>query len=431
MSNGGFPSRYTGDEDAAKIYADMAPKAGGIGAGTLVQKATDAGYRGGIDGTPGVKIFAHAIGGAAANANGAIQSLEASPWTFGLHDPVADATLPPIKYRDPLKLWPDSPEGTVTQVIAGPKCHKTNFIMQQMFHLMRSGGARVLMLALEGGYGVRTMRLKALAAHNDFALADLRGRFQVANIKSGGMFDLSDPDCVGAFVAWLKGSVWTDVVIDTQHRAAGALEENSATDARRLWNAVEFIRHQARCNVVLAHHQGKDASKGGRGSSADLASVDQQIELSFDRGTMTVTAKVTARKDGVDGFAVPFKVLQPNEAAVPILEPISAAEFDALTVVQDRITPAAIGAALKEMKCIGRDHACTTRVLASQMLVMRDELPKDAERAEKAIANLQNRLLERAVKDRRIAPYGRKDGGHRTAPWVWYLPGAEGEDSDV
>src|SRR3569833_3503558 len=138
------------------------------------------------------------------------------------------------------------------------------------------------MLSLEGGYGVRTMRLKALAGFYSHSLVDLIGRFQIAKVVEGGMFDLSSPACVAAFIAFLEQGNWTDVIIDTQHRAAGSLDENSATDARKLWNAVERIRGCANVNVILVHHKGKDSTKGARGSSADLASVDQQIEVNFD-----------------------------------------------------------------------------------------------------------------------------------------------------
>jgi hypothetical protein len=62
-----------------------------------------------------------------------------SGWKFGVHDAEADAALAPITYRDALKLWPDSPGKTVTQVIAPPKCHKTNWIMADLFRLTLDG----------------------------------------------------------------------------------------------------------------------------------------------------------------------------------------------------------------------------------------------------------------------------------------------------
>jgi hypothetical protein len=426
---GNYPVRYNGPEPVDQVLATMPPKEDGIGPGSIARLAMEAGWKGTLSPSPRAQeifgSFAQQI------MDDEVGGANDAKWRFATCDPVADANAPPISYRDDNKLWPNSPERTVTQVIAGAKCHKTNWIMAEMFRLMRNASARVLMLPLEGAYGVRTARLKALAEYYSVPLADLRGRFQVAKVTTGGMFDLSDPECTAGFASWVKGK-WDCVLIDTQHRAAGRLEENSATDARTLWNAVEGIRRGGDCDVTLLHHTGKDTSKGGRGSSADLASVDQQIELTFDRASMTVAAKVTARKDGPDGFTVPFKVYQPSPNAVPILLPISTVEFESLVARQDRITPDMIGAALREMECVGRTKAVTTHALAFQILQTLDAMPTDAEAAEKAVNSLRNRILERAAKDTRIAAYGQKDGQHRTASWFWYLPeGGREEWSDV
>lgn len=415
------PSKYTSDEDCEKIYDDMMPKAGGIGPGTLVNKAREAGYP---DHRPASETFK---GYLATHQSAPVAIEMPDEWSFGFHDPVADAERAPITYRDEHKLWPDSPDKTVTQVIAKPKHHKTNFIMGQLFDLAIKGKARVGMLALEGAYGVRTMRLKALAKHYNVPLIGLRDQFRIVDTSKAGTFDLSDPACVTAIAYFAKVNGLTDLFIDTQHRAAGGLDENSATDARVLWNAVELIRKHANVNVILAHHMGKDASKGGRGSSADLASVDQQIELTFDRSNMTVAAKVTARKDGPDDFTVRFKVIQPHENAVPILEPMSAEEFQAQAASQDQFAAQAISAALVEMECVGRARACTSQVLMHQVLSQRGDLPADPEQSQKVVANAVRRLQERVKDDARLQAYGRREGPGKTARWLWYLPETDTE----
>lgn len=341
-------------------------------------------------------------------------------WRFELYDPVVDASLPPVTYRDDRNLWPDSPGKTVTQIIADPKCHKTNWIMAEAFQLVLTGKARVLMLSLEGGYGVRSMRLKALADHHAIAPAELRGRFQVVKIVEGGIFDLSDPSCVQAFIAFIRDGGWTDVVIDTQHRAAGSLDENSATDARKLWNAVERIRSLGGVNVTLVHHKGKDGAKGGRGSSADLASVDQQIELSFERTAMIVTARVTARKDGIDGFSVPSKVYLSAEKSVPILIPITSAEFETMSERTDVLREHRVVSALRNLGCIG-EKSCSSKELSVGILKEggREEIgtPSTAE-----IARLADQLTKGAPKRPWLTKYRRKSGNLRQASWRWALP---------
>ena len=396
--------------------------------GALVNLARECGYDGPSDSVSAAETFAPYLATLAheePEKNSAVLRDVPGEWAFGLRDPVADADLPPITYRDRNRLWPDSPAKTVSQVIAEPKHHKTNWVMAELFRLAiaaMTNETRVLMLALEGAYGVRTMRLKALAQHYHIPLADLRGRFQIVEIKSGGMFDMSNPECVITFADFVKAGGWTDVFIDTQHRSAGALEENSATDARLFWNAVEVLRHRGNCNVVLAHHKGKSPGKDGRGSSADKASVDQLIELDFDRSTMTVAAKVTARKDGVDGFEVPFKVHQASEHSVPILEVITASEAAALVAAKETYTGPAVASVLAALEVVGQSRAVQSRVLVQEILVRRRELPEDATLSEKAINNGVKRLQEAVKKDARLQAYGRKEGTGTTAPWLWYLP---------
>ena len=240
------------------------------------------------------------------------------------------------------------------------------------------------------------------------------------------MFDLSDPNCVAALAAWLKATGTTDLVIDTQFRAAGRLEENSATDARILWNAVEYIRRVADCNVVLLHHTGKDAARGGRGSSADFGAVDQLLELTRDRTAGTLDVKVAGRKDGPDGFTVTYKAPQSDEDGSPVLVPLSAADADKLKGNGERISQPAVGGALASMNCRGREHACTTYVLAEQMLRRQGRLPDDPLKAERAARSFANRLMERAAVDGSpICGYCDKDGEHRNAPWVWFLPASD------
>src|SRR5690242_15291655 len=85
------------------------------------------------------------------------------------------------------------------------------------------------------------------------------------------------------------------------------------------------------CNVTLLHHIGKDESRGGRGSSADEAAVDQVLELSSDKKTLTASINVRARKDGEDGFSVGFKIVSAGSSNVPILIPIDNEEYRQLS----------------------------------------------------------------------------------------------------
>lgn len=361
-------------------------------------------------------------------------------FNYSLRDPVADAARPPITYRDPGRLWPDSPGGTVTQLISGPKKHKTNLILAEKVRLMLTG-ARVLILPLEGQYGITTQRIPALVEYNgaefdklrgaQTGLEYLRGRFQVADVPG---FALDNSDSVDALIKFANDTGqraglggWTDIVIDTQHRAAGSLEENSATDARILWNAVEHIRHGVthdggkRCNITLLHHVGKDESRGGRGSSADEAAVDQVLELKSDKKTLTASVYVKARKDEEDGFTVPFKITSAGASGVPILIPITDEEYRQLSGADDPYSNTKIGAALTELKAVGSAHAVKTHALAVELLRQWGELPKDAAEQEAKARSVGNRLAEK-IKKGLYRGYVAHAGGEPVKPYSWSLP---------
>lgn len=364
----------------------------------------------------------------------------AQKYAYTLRDPVSDASRPPITYRDAAHLWPDSPGGTVTQLIAGAKNHKTNFILAEMFRLMLRG-ARVLIVPLEGQYGVTTRRIPALADYygsdlericgDQSRLEYLRGRFQVASVPG---FALDDNASVDALVAsankWadeigLGG--WTDLVIDTQHRAAGGLEENSATDARRLWNAVERIRRGIKrdgdklCNVTLLHHKGKDETKGGRGSSADEAAVDQLLELKSDKTTRTAVVTVRARKDGEDAIKAHLQIVSAGSDAVPVLVPLSGEQYRQLSRVDDAYAEGKIGAALSDLKAFGEAHAVKTNEIAAALLGLWGDLSKDKAQRKKKEKSVSARLAEK-VRAGRFQAYLVRAGGEPVKPYQWYLP---------
>lgn len=109
--------------------------------GALVNLAREGGYDGPSDSLTTEERFKEYLATLPhdADENGEGVQEASGAWTFGLHDPVSDADLPPVTYRDRHRLWPDSPGKVVTQVIAGPKEHKTNWIMAELFRLAIAG----------------------------------------------------------------------------------------------------------------------------------------------------------------------------------------------------------------------------------------------------------------------------------------------------
>jgi hypothetical protein len=101
----------------------------------------------------------------------------------------------------------------------------------------------------------------------------------------GEALDLSNIKAVAAFVEFLKtlmhktGENVVLIVFDTLARSIGLLDENCAASMTRVVQTAEWIAGSLNTHVMLVHHTGKDADRGGRGSSALRAAVDTEICL--------------------------------------------------------------------------------------------------------------------------------------------------------
>lgn len=69
------------------------------------------------------------------------------------------------------------------------------------------------------------------------------------------------------------------VVFDTLARSIGDLDENSSSAMTEVASAAERIARSLDAHVMLVHHTGKDADRGGRGSSALRGAVDTEVCL--------------------------------------------------------------------------------------------------------------------------------------------------------
>lgn len=97
------------------------------------------------------------------------------------------------------------------------------------------------------------------------------------------------------------------VVIDTLNRVFGGGAENDPGDMGAFLGNVQRISEQTGGVVIVAHHVGKDAAKGGRGHSSLLGAVDSQI-LIERQDDDTRTATVSKLRDGADGQQIAFKL---------------------------------------------------------------------------------------------------------------------------
>ncbi|OXC87812.1 hypothetical protein BMR85_028390 [Achromobacter sp. KAs 3-5] len=166
-------------------------------------------------------------------------------------------------------------------------------------------GRGVLYVAAEGGDPIRKMFQGWKAGHPGL---EPDARIRLRDAASGHGFSLTDASVYGVedlkrdYEAYGSPAL---IVIDPQADVTQGIDENSKALADALRPLQKFA-HEVGCFVLLVHHTGKDASKGARGSSAQRAMMDVQIE--FGKGSGKDTRLMTFQK--VKGEELPDKPYQ-------------------------------------------------------------------------------------------------------------------------
>ena len=88
--------------------------------------------------------------------------------------------------------------------------------------------------------------------------------------------------------------------------AASGLDENSTRDMGLAVEAAEQVKEAFGCSVVLVHHEGKDSSKGMRGSLALRGGIETALHVVKDDTTRNVTVWPQRQKDGDPGKPLVF-----------------------------------------------------------------------------------------------------------------------------
>jgi hypothetical protein len=154
----------------------------------------------------------------------------------------------------------------------------------------------VVYLVLEGEAGIRN-RVEAWTRQNGRPLpADLYVVLQG--------FKLTDDRDIRDIAAVVPaGAV---VVIDTQNRAAPAIDENSSRDMGAIIEGAKRLQELVSGMVVLVAHTGKDATKGPRGHSSQIPALDAAIEVTRNGDYREWRAEKV--KDGRDGARHGFRL---------------------------------------------------------------------------------------------------------------------------
>lgn len=157
------------------------------------------------------------------------------------------------------------------------------------------------------------------------------------------------------------------VIIDTLARFMGGLDESSAKDCMVATAALERIKDQLQCSVLVLHHTGKDVNRGARGSQALLGNFDAQHEIVRAEGTTGVAVWPRKQKDA-ELLERPWMFEGKVAFGSLVFDPVDADTYAKLSVRETRFTSGRIGAALERAGAVDGQRV-TTHVLASEIVV--------------------------------------------------------------
>lgn len=197
-------------------------------------------------------------------------------------------------------------EGGMSVVYGPSNSGKTFLVIDMAAHISLGWNWRdrktkqgsVVYIAAEGGLGLFE-RLKAFEAKH---WLKHKGSLYV---YPGNLSLIQETSALQGYIkAFSKLPDLKLVIVDTLARAMGAGNENSSEDMGAIIRNCDHIRECLKCHVMLVHHSGKDASKGGRGHSSLKAAIDTEISVEQDNGI--ITAKLEKQRDGETGITFSF-----------------------------------------------------------------------------------------------------------------------------
>lgn len=204
------------------------------------------------------------------------------------------------------------------------------------------------------------------------------------------------------------------VVIDTVARAMTGMNENDARDAGIFVAAIEKIKRQFSCTVLVIHHGGKQSERGARGSSALTAGFDAVLEVKADKVTKAVAVHCRKQKDA-DERVAPWTFQGKPVASSLVFTETDAETHAALTASEDVFEPRKIGTALAELKAYGLDRGITSHVLVTHMLPAD---PDDSPEQRHQIIGAHVAQLRKLAKEKALRGYFERSGREL----LWCLP---------
>jgi RecA/RadA recombinase len=209
------------------------------------------------------------------------------------------------------------PAGGLIVVYGPPKSGKTFLVLSACLHLAANKGwfghkvrgGCIVYIAGEGVGGLGS-RLKAMRSH-----------YQIpSNIPFYVIpraINFTDPAAAAYLVKLVRDTVGDEpiaaVIVDTLARSMAGADENSAKEVGVVIAACDVVRDELACAVIPIHHQGKDETRGLRGTSAIRGAVDAAFRVTASGKRLTLK-----NEDQKDAECAPEMVFEMVEVPVGI-----------------------------------------------------------------------------------------------------------------
>ena len=151
----------------------------------------------------------------------------------------------------------------------------------------------VYYFALEGGKKGLSKRITAIQEAKPELAEKGFGYFHLSRQE----FNLYNEHDANRLIKTMKDTKNKPAIIfyDTLSEANQGAKENSIDDMKAIFSRLREISNKLNCFVMAVHHIGKDAEKGGRGASNQLASID--TELSVEKTLEGFSCKDSKQRD--------------------------------------------------------------------------------------------------------------------------------------
>lgn len=224
------------------------------------------------------------------------------------------------------------PDGGLAVVYGRPKAGKTFWALDlslsiatgRDFHGANVSRGRVTYIAAEGGPARLRDRIAAWLKAHGAAEQEINEHWELV----AAPVDLADPRRVGELLGALRGPRAL-MVFDTLARCMSG-DENSQKDMSAAVRGCDRIRAETGAAVMLVHHEGKDGSKGARGSTVLRGAIDTGIRGRNEGGRISFAVEDQRDDEPLPPtyFELAGVVLDGIEHSSAVLRPSSSGQRD-------------------------------------------------------------------------------------------------------